>query len=186
MIDGLSQQGVHVSKISSIIIPTGQYPAKQLQSLLSSTPFHSNVEAITASCTMWPCSTHVSFLFAPLLIKIINYIWVCADTAWPATSPNQLASFVRIKTGEAFATEAQATSQVFYVIRSAGLECFLSSDRQPVAVDDICAPAMCHNSLVECNVLLKIYACCFSCTYFASQLQVSTTGKHCYCGRKHM
>ncbi|KAL3135699.1 hypothetical protein ABBQ38_006170 [Trebouxia sp. C0009 RCD-2024] len=39
------------------------------------------------------------------------------ETPWPATSPNQLASFVRIKAGEAFATEAQATSQVFYVIR---------------------------------------------------------------------
>jgi len=31
---------------------------------------------------------------------------------------NQLASFVRIKTGEKFTTEATATSQVFYVIRS--------------------------------------------------------------------
>lgn len=41
-------------------------------------------------------------------------------TPWPATSPNQLASFVRIRTGEAFATEAQATSQVFYVIRGDG------------------------------------------------------------------
>lgn len=40
-----------------------------------------------------------------------------ADTAYPATGMNQLASFVRIKTGEAFTTQANATSQVFYCIR---------------------------------------------------------------------
>lgn len=41
-------------------------------------------------------------------------------TAWPATAMNQLASFVRIKAGEELTTEAQATSQVFYVIRGDG------------------------------------------------------------------
>ena len=51
-----------------------------------------------------------------------NPFCMCADSAYPATSPNQLASFVRIKTGEAFATQAQATSQVFYVIRSARIQ----------------------------------------------------------------
>jgi len=40
-----------------------------------------------------------------------------ADTEYPATGMNQLASFVRIKTGEAFTTKATATSQVFYCIR---------------------------------------------------------------------
>ena len=57
-----------------------------------------------------------------LTVHLNNSFGVHADTAYPATSPNQLASFVRIKTGEAFATEAQATSQVFYVIRSGQLK----------------------------------------------------------------
>ena len=35
----------------------------------------------------------------------------------PATSPNLLASFVRICEGEEFRTKAVATSQAFYVIR---------------------------------------------------------------------
>jgi gentisate 1,2-dioxygenase len=38
----------------------------------------------------------------------------------PATSPGLLASFVRIVGGEAVRTTAQATSQLFYVIRGAG------------------------------------------------------------------
>jgi gentisate 1,2-dioxygenase len=42
-------------------------------------------------------------------------------TPWPATSPNLLASFVRIVAGEALETHApRATSQAFYVIRGAG------------------------------------------------------------------
>jgi gentisate 1,2-dioxygenase len=38
----------------------------------------------------------------------------------PATSPGLLASFVRIRAGEAVRTAAQASSQLFYVIRGAG------------------------------------------------------------------
>lgn len=50
-----------------------------------------------------------------------NYL---ADTEYPATGMNQLASFVRIKTGEAFTTKATATSQVFYCIRWVyGVQC---------------------------------------------------------------
>lgn len=42
-------------------------------------------------------------------------------TPWPATSPNLLASFVRIVAGEALETRVpRATSQAFYVIRGAG------------------------------------------------------------------
>ena len=42
-----------------------------------------------------------------------------ADTEWPAPSMNLLASFVRVKTGESLTVQAKATSQTFYVIRSA-------------------------------------------------------------------
>lgn len=42
------------------------------------------------------------------------------NTEYPATGMNQLASFVRIKTGKAFTTKATATSQVFYCIRGDG------------------------------------------------------------------
>jgi gentisate 1,2-dioxygenase len=38
----------------------------------------------------------------------------------PATSPNLLASFVRLNPGESLATRASATSQLFYVIRGRG------------------------------------------------------------------
>src|SRR5689334_1556041 len=41
-------------------------------------------------------------------------------TGHPATAPGLLASFVRIRAGESLATAAQATSQLFYVIRGAG------------------------------------------------------------------
>ncbi len=41
-------------------------------------------------------------------------------TAYPATSPNLLASFLRIRIGETLSTQAAATSQMFYVIRGAG------------------------------------------------------------------
>ncbi len=39
---------------------------------------------------------------------------------WPATSPNLLANFVRIRAGESVDTAARATSQLFYVIRGSG------------------------------------------------------------------
>jgi len=39
----------------------------------------------------------------------------------PASSPGLLASFVRIRPGEAIATDANATSQLFFVIRGAGV-----------------------------------------------------------------
>ena len=38
----------------------------------------------------------------------------------PATSPNLMASFVRIVEGDSIATQATATSQAFYVIRGNG------------------------------------------------------------------
>jgi gentisate 1,2-dioxygenase len=41
-------------------------------------------------------------------------------TAWQATSPALLASFLRILPGESLATRAHASSQAFYVIRGAG------------------------------------------------------------------
>ncbi len=40
---------------------------------------------------------------------------------WPATSPNLLASFVRVLPGETLSTQALATSQLFYVIRGSGV-----------------------------------------------------------------
>lgn len=39
---------------------------------------------------------------------------------YPATSPNLLANFIRICSGETIKTDAKATSQMFYVIRGAG------------------------------------------------------------------
>ena len=54
----------------------------------------------------------------PLLLLVLQQLYAYAtDTEWPATSMNLLSSFVRIKTGESLTTEADATSQVFYVIR---------------------------------------------------------------------
>ena len=40
--------------------------------------------------------------------------------AWPATSPNLLASFVRIRAGETLDVAARATSQLWFAIRGAG------------------------------------------------------------------
>lgn len=42
------------------------------------------------------------------------------DIAYPATSPNLLASFIRIVEGESVESQAVATSQGFYVIRGSG------------------------------------------------------------------
>lgn len=39
---------------------------------------------------------------------------------WPATSPNLMASFLRINAKETLDTQAEATSQLFYVIRGSG------------------------------------------------------------------
>lgn len=41
-------------------------------------------------------------------------------TSYTATSPNLLASYLRIKSGESLETEARATSQAFYVINGSG------------------------------------------------------------------
>lgn len=41
-------------------------------------------------------------------------------TEYPATSPNLLSAFIRVKANESIETEATATSQAFYVIRGAG------------------------------------------------------------------
>lgn len=42
------------------------------------------------------------------------------ETQYPATSPNLLASFLRIKTNDCLKTDANASSQLFYVIRGKG------------------------------------------------------------------
>lgn len=42
------------------------------------------------------------------------------ETKYPATSPNLLASFLRIKTNDCLKTDANASSQLFYVIRGKG------------------------------------------------------------------
>ena len=42
------------------------------------------------------------------------------ETNYPATSPNLLASFLRIKTNDCLKTDANASSQLFYVIRGKG------------------------------------------------------------------
>lgn len=42
------------------------------------------------------------------------------ETAYPATSPNLMASFLRIKSSETLKTDANASSQLFYVIRGKG------------------------------------------------------------------
>lgn len=44
----------------------------------------------------------------------------CLKTAYPATTPNLMANFLRICAGESLKTEAAATSEMFYVIRGAG------------------------------------------------------------------
>eukprot|EP00730_Choanoeca_flexa_P013541 TRINITY_DN5435_c0_g1_i1.p1 TRINITY_DN5435_c0_g1~~TRINITY_DN5435_c0_g1_i1.p1 ORF type:complete len:379 (+),score=84.83 TRINITY_DN5435_c0_g1_i1:119-1255(+) len=46
------------------------------------------------------------------------------QTPFPATSPNLMASFIRINAGERVETCAAATSQAFYVIRGAGKTTF--------------------------------------------------------------
>lgn len=42
------------------------------------------------------------------------------ETNYPATTPNLMASFLRIKANESLKTDANATSQLFYVIRGKG------------------------------------------------------------------
>ncbi|WP_238696214.1 hypothetical protein [Thiomicrorhabdus sediminis] len=42
------------------------------------------------------------------------------QTGYPATSPNLLASFLKISAGDTLKTDAKATSQMFYVIRGKG------------------------------------------------------------------
>lgn len=43
------------------------------------------------------------------------------DVPYPATSPNLMASFLRILPGESLDTQATATSQAFYIIRGEGV-----------------------------------------------------------------
>lgn len=43
------------------------------------------------------------------------------NITYPATSPNLMASFLRLNTGESLETQAIATSQAFYVIRGSGV-----------------------------------------------------------------
>lgn len=43
---------------------------------------------------------------------------------YPASSPNLIASFLRINPGESLETDAMATSQAFYVIRGSGVTAF--------------------------------------------------------------
>jgi gentisate 1,2-dioxygenase len=42
------------------------------------------------------------------------------NVSYPATSPNLLASFIRINPGDSLETQASATSQAFYIIRGVG------------------------------------------------------------------
>ena len=42
------------------------------------------------------------------------------DTAYPATTPNLMANFIRIQPNDTLKTDAAATSQMFYVIRGEG------------------------------------------------------------------
>ena len=65
----------------------------------------------------WACCCVPTTISMSQLSQIFLMCWSVADTPYPATGMNQLASFVRIKTGEAFTTQANATSQVFYCIR---------------------------------------------------------------------
>ena len=43
------------------------------------------------------------------------------QTPYPATSPNCLSSFIHICAGECFTSSANASSQLFYVIRGEGI-----------------------------------------------------------------
>ena len=43
------------------------------------------------------------------------------NISYPATSPNLMASFLRLNPGESLETQATATSQAFYVIRGSGV-----------------------------------------------------------------
>lgn len=42
------------------------------------------------------------------------------DTAYPASTPNLMANFIRLVEGTSLRTDAQATSQMFYVIKGSG------------------------------------------------------------------
>ena len=44
----------------------------------------------------------------------------CPQVEYTATSPNLLAAFIRVVTGESLQSTALATSQAFYVIRGTG------------------------------------------------------------------
>lgn len=58
-------------------------------------------------------------------------------TPYPASSPNLLASFIRINPGESLITHVNATSQVFYVIRGSGRSVWPTSSNKPSDSDDI-------------------------------------------------
>jgi len=65
----------------------------------------------------FPASLHLS---GESRVVHLDLSGALGHTAGPATSPNLLASFLRIKGGESVSTSANATSNAFYVIRGAG------------------------------------------------------------------
>lgn len=54
-------------------------------------------------------------------------------TDYPATRPNCLASYVHVRTNESLTTDIEATSHLFYVLRSEGES---EIDGQPVSLKD--------------------------------------------------
>ena len=68
------------------------------------------------------------------------------QTDYAATTPNLLASFVRVVGGETVATEAQATSQAFYVIRGKGTTACGEHGAIPWAAGDMVVLPKCNGA----------------------------------------
>lgn len=76
-----------------------------------------NPELPPIPAVAFPASLHLS---GPSRVIHLDLSDRLGHTDYPATSPNLLASFVRILRGEAVETLARATSQAFYVIQGSG------------------------------------------------------------------
>lgn len=67
--------------------------------------------------SVFPASEHESGATREIAWDLSGHL----GTDWQATAPNLLASFLRLQVGETLKTRAHASSQMFYVIRGAGV-----------------------------------------------------------------
>jgi gentisate 1,2-dioxygenase len=76
------------------------------------------VELETQPAAAFPASLHEAP--GPTRAIPLDLSAELGDTPWPATSPNLLASFIRINESESLALTARATAQLFYCLRGSG------------------------------------------------------------------